>query len=70
MKRIVMFPLPIAIIVYLLSAWWLNKYYVDIESNIRTYLAIGAALVSGVISYFLFPNEPEEFDSQNRRHKK
>lgn len=70
MKRIVLFPLPIAIIVYLMSNWWLNKNYTDIEPNIRTYIAIGAALVSGVISYFLFQGDTEKIDSSDRRRKK
>lgn len=69
MKRIVLFPLPIAIIVYLMSAWWLNKYYADIESDIRTYMAIGAALVAGVISFFLFRDETDKFDSSDKRPK-
>ncbi|MBD8005320.1 hypothetical protein [Bacillus norwichensis] len=70
MKRLVLFPLPIAIIVYLMASWWLNKYYTDIELNMRTYLAIGAALISGVISYFLFTNDTDKFDSTDEKRKK
>lgn len=67
MKRIILFPLPIAIIVYFLSSWWLGKYYLDIEQSIRTYIAIGAALLSGVISYFLFQGDAEELDAERKR---
>lgn len=70
MKRFVLFPLPIAIIVYLMSNWWLNKFYTDIEPNIRTYLVIGAALLSGVLSYFLFKDDTKKFDPPDDRHKK
>lgn len=70
MKRIVLFPLPIAIIVYVMSAWWLNKHYTDIEPDIRTYISIGAALFSGVISYFLFRGDTEKFNSSGKTPKK
>ncbi|RWR05189.1 histidine kinase [Siminovitchia fortis] len=70
MKRLVLFPLPIAIIVYLMANGWLNKYYTDIEPNIRTYIAIGAALVSGVISYFLFKDDSDKFNSADDSRKK
>lgn len=70
MKRIALFALPIGIIVYLLSMWWLNKYYTDIEPNIRTYLGIGAALLSAIISFFLFKGDAENIHPGNKRGKK
>lgn len=70
MKRIAMFALPIGIIVYFMSMWWLNKYYSDIEQHIRIYLGIGAALLSAIISFFLFKGDAEDTHPGNQRRKK
>lgn len=70
MKRIALYALPIGIIVYFLSMWWLNKHYTDIEPNIRVYLAIGAALLSAVISFFLFKGDAGDIHPGNQRRKK
>lgn len=70
MKRIALFALPIGIIVYFMSMWWLNKFYTDIEPNIRTYLCIGAALLSAIISFFLFKGDAEDIHPGKLRKKK
>jgi hypothetical protein len=69
MKRIAMFALPIGIIVYFMSMWWLNRFYTDIEPNIRTYLAIGAALLSAIISFFMFKADTEDSHPAKQRRK-
>ncbi len=50
-----MFVIPITIIVLVVAIWMLNGGYSEIEPSIRLMIAIGAAIFSGVISYFLFP---------------
>ncbi|WP_286229988.1 histidine kinase [Neobacillus mesonae] len=49
------FVVPIMIIVMVVALWMLNDGYSDIQFGIRLIIAIGAGLFSGVISYFLFP---------------
>jgi hypothetical protein len=43
------------IIVMAVAIWMLNEEFSEIQLGIRLIIAIGAALFSGVISYFLFP---------------
>ncbi len=52
--------LPIMILVAAAAMWMLNKDYQQIDMSVRMMIAIGAALLSGVISYFLFKPEKEE----------
>ncbi|ETI68329.1 hypothetical protein [Neobacillus vireti] len=47
--------IPIMIIVMAVALWMLNKDFSEIQLGIRLIIAIGAALFSGLISYFLFP---------------
>lgn len=51
---------PIMILVAGAAMWMLNKDYQQIDLMIRLMIAAGAALLSGVISYFLFKPEKEE----------
>ncbi|MFJ5718045.1 histidine kinase [Neobacillus novalis] len=53
-KRITLV-IPIMIIVMAVAIWMLNEEFSEIQLGIRLIIAIGAALFSGVISYFLFP---------------
>ena len=46
--------IPIMIIVMVAAIWMLNKDFSEIQLGIRLIIAIGAALFSGVISYFSF----------------
>lgn len=49
--------IPISIFVGYLALWMLNKDYGEIDISIRILIAIGATILSGVISYFLFPKD-------------
>lgn len=48
----------------LIVAWasWaiLNRNHTDVPEETRIYITIGAVIVSGIISYFLFPKNEEE----------
>jgi hypothetical protein len=44
----------IMVLVAIAAMWMLDKDYSDIELSIRVLIAIGAALLSGLISYTLF----------------
>ncbi|KXH80760.1 hypothetical protein [Sporosarcina sp. HYO08] len=54
------FMIPIMLIVGSFSWMMLNKNYQEVPETSRLYITIGAVVVSGVISYFLFPNEEKE----------
>ncbi|GHH99473.1 histidine kinase [Neobacillus kokaensis] len=54
------FVMPIMIIVMVVALWMLNEEYSEVQLGIRVIIAIGAALFSGVISYFLFPENEEK----------
>lgn len=56
------FVVPIMSIVLAAAIWMLNEGYSDIKIEIRMMIAFGAALFSGIISYFLFP----ENEGKNR----
>lgn len=49
------FVIPIMIIVAWASWLMLSKNFTDVPEQTRLYITIGAVVVSGVISYFLFP---------------
>lgn len=51
------FSIPIMVIVGIAALWMLNRGYSEIDLSIRILIALGAVLLSGGISYFLFPNE-------------
>ncbi|MGM9919844.1 MAG: histidine kinase [Bhargavaea sp.] len=60
MKRALKFAIPLMLIVAGLAWWYLNKEFQDVPGTHRMYITIGAGLLSGVISWFLFPEEPED----------
>jgi hypothetical protein len=43
------------IVVGIVALWMLNTGYSEIDFIVRLVIAIGAVILSGVISYFLFP---------------
>ncbi|MCH1624492.1 histidine kinase [Fredinandcohnia quinoae] len=47
--------IPVSIMVGLIAMWMLNKDFAEIDLSIRLLIAMGATLLSGVITYFLFP---------------
>ncbi|MDQ0154472.1 histidine kinase [Robertmurraya andreesenii] len=57
------FSIPIMIVVWFVAMWMLNSGYEEIQYSIRLMIAIGAVIVSGVISYFLFPDHEGKKDS-------
>lgn len=48
------------ILVVIAAMWMLNKEYTEIDLQTRFIISVGAALLSGVISYFLFNFEKEK----------
>lgn len=59
--RVFKFVIPIMIIVAWASWTMLSRNHTDVPEDTRVYISIGAVIVSGIISYFLFPkNEGEE----------
>lgn len=57
--------IPIMVIVAWASWALLNRSYSDVPETTRVYITIGAVVVSGIISYFLFPTD-EERREENR----
>ncbi|MDQ0215274.1 sugar phosphate permease [Oikeobacillus pervagus] len=56
------FVIPIMILVASIAIWMLNKDYSEIDWQIRMMIAGGAAVLSGIISFFLLGNEEKEGD--------
>jgi len=52
--------IPIMIFIGAASLWMLNRDFPEIESQTRTLIALGAAVLSGIITYFLFRPERKE----------
>lgn len=52
--------IPIMIIVGWASWSLLNKNFSDVPEQTRIYIIIGAVIGSGIISYFLFPEDEEQ----------
>ncbi len=51
------FVIPIMIGVTIIAIYMLNGEFSEIPMGTRLMIAIGAGLLSGLISYFLFPEE-------------
>lgn len=49
-----MLVIPVVILVAVMAMWLLEKDYSEIDYQIRIIISAGAAILSGVISYFLF----------------
>lgn len=54
------FVVPIMIIVAWASWAMLGRNHTDVPENTRVLITAGAVLLSGIISYFLFPRNEEE----------
>ncbi|KAB2334571.1 histidine kinase [Cytobacillus depressus] len=54
MMRRLALVIPIMLIVAAAAMWMLKRDYGDIEYETRVWISVGAALFSGVISFFLF----------------
>ncbi|TKC19211.1 histidine kinase [Robertmurraya kyonggiensis] len=58
-KRITLM-IPIMIIVGIAAFWMLDTGYSEISSSIRLLITLGSVLLSGIISYFLFPEHEKQ----------
>ncbi|WJY26973.1 MULTISPECIES: hypothetical protein [Sporosarcina] len=54
------FIIPIALLVGGIAWVMLSRNYTDVPVMSRLYITIGAMIVSGVISFFLFPKDEGE----------
>jgi hypothetical protein len=45
----------VSILVFILALWFLSSNYSEIEQLTRILIALGGTILSGVITYFLFP---------------
>lgn len=52
--------IPIMVLVGVLAMWMLGKDYSEVDLQIRIIISVGAALLSGAISYFLFNVDKEK----------
>ncbi|MDF1508555.1 histidine kinase [Robertmurraya sp. DFI.2.37] len=57
-KRVT-FIIPIMMVVGIASIWMLQTGYSEIDLTIRLFITFGAVVFSGIISYFLFPENEE-----------
>jgi hypothetical protein len=64
MKRI-KFVIPTMILVAILAAWILEKDYSAIPFEFRILIILGGAMLSGVLTYFLFPQGVGEVDQKS-----
>lgn len=58
--RAAKFVIPIMMIIAWASWVMLNRNHTDVPPNTRVLITIGAVILSGVISYFLFPHDEGE----------
>ncbi|GGG28901.1 hypothetical protein GCM10007425_24340 [Lysinibacillus alkalisoli] len=54
------FVIPMMVIVAVSSVYMLNEFHPLVPKSDKTYIVIGATVVAGVISYFLFPQASEK----------
>ncbi|OXS74517.1 hypothetical protein [Domibacillus enclensis] len=68
LKRFV-FVIPVMVIVFSVATWMLNKDYAMIERDIRLLISGGAAVFSGVITFFLMKGDAEHLVDAHRERK-
>lgn len=68
--RVFMFVVPIMMIVAWSSGLLLNRNHAEVPENTRFMIMIGASLLSGVITYFLFPQKELEQQRNERQKEK
>lgn len=59
-KKRFKFVIPVMVIVAIGSVYMLRNYYADVPDLDQLLITIGATLVSGVLAYFLFPQQGED----------
>nr|WP_066140716.1 hypothetical protein [Lederbergia lenta] len=57
------------IIVATIAMWMLEKDYSDIEPSIRLMITGGAAILSGITSYFLMRKDIDKIDPPTSKNK-
>ncbi|MGD6802930.1 histidine kinase [Rossellomorea vietnamensis] len=55
MKKRLAVAISVSILVFILALWFLSGNYSEIEQLTRILIALGGTILSGVITYFLFP---------------
>lgn len=58
--RIFKFSVPIALLVAGISWYMLNLNFQDVPGMTRIYITLGAAVLSGILAYFLFPKSEDK----------
>lgn len=58
-KKRFKFVIPVMVIVAISAMFMIDKYYAEVPSLDRVLITIGATLLSGVLAYFLFPQQGE-----------
>jgi len=58
-KKRFKFVIPVMVIVAIGSVYMLTKYYADVSDLNQLLITICATIVSGVLAYFLFPQQGE-----------
>ncbi|MEG0259547.1 MAG: hypothetical protein RR595_02945 [Lysinibacillus sp.] len=59
-KKRFKFVIPVMVIVTMSAIFMLERFYPEVPGTDRIFITIGATLISGVIAYFLFPQQGEE----------
>ncbi|TYS18767.1 histidine kinase [Rossellomorea vietnamensis] len=55
MKKRLAVAISVSVLVFILALWFLSSNYREIEQLTRILIALGGTILSGVITYFLFP---------------
>ncbi|MGF2616663.1 histidine kinase [Rossellomorea vietnamensis] len=55
MKKRLAVTIPVSVLVFILALWFLSSNYSEIDLLTRILIAFGGTILSGVITYFLFP---------------
>ncbi|MGN4123612.1 hypothetical protein ACMGD3_00965 [Lysinibacillus sphaericus] len=58
-KKRFKFVIPVMVIVAIGAVYMLNNYYAEVPDIDQLLIIIGATLISGVLAYFLFPQQGE-----------
>ena len=58
-KKRFKFVIPIMVIVAISAMYMVNSYYAEVPSSNQLLITIGATILSGVLAYFLFPQQGE-----------
>lgn len=58
-KKRFKFVIPIMVIVAIAAMFMIDKYYAEVPSLDQLLITIGATILSGILAYFLFPQQGE-----------